>query len=74
MLSLLYEKPEAPALPVEVRESRRRSEDSGRGSEEIGKPSRLSETDWNHLPIVDQICSFLGPNTLLTKAKALQNS
>ena len=41
---------------------------------DFGGEDRLSETDWNHLPIFDQICAFLDQIHYFTKAETLQNT
>ena len=35
---------------------------------------RLSETDWNHLPIFDHFCALLDQIPYFTKAETLQNT
>ena len=36
--------------------------------------TRLSETDWNHLPIFDHFCALLDQIPYFTKAETLQNT
>ena len=36
--------------------------------------ARLSQTDWNHLPIFDDFCALLDQIPYFTKAETLQNT